>query len=140
MDVKIKRGCVGVDWGQVAAILKEVGMAHHEPELHEKAFRSSHTTVFAYVQDRLVGFGRAISDGAYQAAVYDMAVVPEFQGKGIGRAIMETILRSVAGCNVILYAAPGREGFYQRLGLRRMKTGMAIFVNAEAMAQRGFTE
>jgi len=30
----------------------------------------------------LAGFGRAISDGVYQAAVYDCAVVEEHQAKG----------------------------------------------------------
>jgi hypothetical protein len=40
------------------------------------------------------------------------------------------------GCNVILYASPGKEDFYRKLGLRRMKTGMARFQNPGAMARR----
>ena len=35
----------------------------------------------------LIGFGRAISDGEYQGAIYDVAVLPENQGKGVGRVI-----------------------------------------------------
>lgn len=140
MDVKLKFGCAGVDWTLVSDTLKRVGMASRPPELHRKAFEASHTAVFAYSDGQLVGFGRAISDGAYQAAVYEMAVVPEFQKQGIGAQIMQAILDRLPGCNVILYASPGKEDFYRKLGLRKMKTGMARFQNADAMAQKGFTD
>jgi predicted N-acetyltransferase YhbS len=88
----------------------------------------------------MIGFGRAVSDGAYQAAIYDCAVLPEFQGQGVGNTIMKNIMARVAHCNVILYALPGREGFYRKFGFRKMKTGMARFIKKEAMQERGFTE
>lgn len=140
MDTDIRQDCTGVDWNSVSEILKCVGMAYYEPAVHRKAFEASHTTVFIYHDDRLIGFGRAISDGAYQAAVYDCAVLPEFQGKGIGKVIMNNILTRLPGCNVILYASPGKEGFYETHGFRKMKTGMAHFNKAAAMADKGFTE
>ncbi len=140
MDFEIKTTCSGIDWQAVADTLKSVGMAYAESESHQKAFEASHSTVFVYDGDRLVGFGRALSDGVNQAAVYDCAVRPEFQGQGIGRMIIEHILAEVAGCNVILYASPGKEGFYETLGFRKMKTGMAKFVRDAEMIERGFTE
>jgi ribosomal protein S18 acetylase RimI-like enzyme len=139
LDITIETGCAGVDWQQVSDTLREVGMAWHDPELHRKAFENSHTTLFVYHGGRLIGFGRAISDGAYQAAVYDVAVLPEFQGQGIGKTIVGRILSRLPHCNVILYAAPGREGFYEKLGFRRLKTGMALFRNGEAARQKGIT-
>lgn len=140
MELDIQQDCSGVDWKTVSDTLKTVGMAYHEPDLHKKAFEASHTTVFVYHAKRLIGFGRAISDGVYQAAVYDCAVLPEFQGKGIGTTIMKNILQRISHCNVILYASPGKEGFYQTLGFRKMKTGMAHFKKKEVMRERGFTE
>ena len=110
------------------------------PELLQRAFAASAVVVFAYVDGQPVGFGRAISDGAYQAAVYEMAVVPEFQQQGIGAQIMRAILDRLPGCNVILYASPGKEDFYRKLGLRRMNTGMARFQHPDVMARKGFTE
>lgn len=140
MEVTVQHDCAGVDWKTVSEILKSVGMAYHEPEMHRKAFESSHTTVFLYHAGRLIGFGRAISDGAYQAAVYDCAVVEAFQGKGLGKIIIKTILSGISHCNIILYASPGKEGFYEKYGFRKMKTGMARFINSEPMRERGFTE
>ena len=88
----------------------------------------------------IVGFGRAISDDAYQAAVYDCAIVPEFQGKGIGKILMNNLLSQISNCNVILYAAPGKEGFYQTHGFRKLKTGMALFKKSDLMNKHGITE
>lgn len=140
MEVDVKKDCSGADWKAVSEILKCVGMAYDEPDVHRRAFEASHTTVFVYHAELLIGFGRAISDGVYQAAIYDCAVLPEYQGKGIGTIIMQNILPRISHCNVILYASPGKEGFYQKHGFRKMKTGMAHFKKGAAMREIGFTE
>ena len=140
MEIDIRFECFEVDWKIVSETLKRVGMAHYEPEAHKKAFEASHTTVFVYHASQLIGFGRAISDGVYQGAVYDVAVVPEFQRKGIGTIIMKKILERLPECNIILYATPGKEAFYETLNLRKMKTGMARFRNSKKMKEKGFTE
>jgi ribosomal protein S18 acetylase RimI-like enzyme len=139
MDVRMN-DCAGVDWAEVDATLERVGMAHHGPELVRKAFEASRVVVFLYEGGRLAGFGRAISDGAYQAAIYDVAVQPEFQGRGLGRQVVQAILNELPGCSVILYASPGKEDFYRKLGFRRMRTGMARFTLGQAMADKGFTD
>ena len=140
MKLDVRHDCSTVDWSIVSGMLKSVGMAYHEPDVHKRAFEASHTTVFVYHAETLVGFGRALSDGEYQAAIYDVAVDPKLQGKGIGKLIIQTILKRVPKCNVILYASPGKEGFYQKLGFRKMKTGMALFKDSTGMANKGFTE
>ncbi len=140
MKLDIRLECTSVNWATVSATLRSVGMAHHAPDVHKRAFEASHATVFVYHEETLLGFGRALSDGEYQAAIYDVAVIPCAQGKGIGKLIVQTILKRIPGCNVILYAAPGKEGFYQSLGFRRMRTGMAMLTNATGMADKGFTE
>jgi GNAT superfamily N-acetyltransferase len=140
MDLDIRFSCAEVNWNVVFQTLKRVGMAHYTPDIHQKAFEASHTTVFVWHAGQLIGFGRALSDGVYQAAVYDVAVVPEYQGKGVGAIVMKNILSNVPDCNVILYASPGKEDFYATLRFRTMKTGMALFKNPVAMADKGFTE
>ncbi|MBP7518475.1 MAG: GNAT family N-acetyltransferase [Desulfobulbus sp.] len=141
MHIDIRTDSNTVDWRQVAATLKEVGMGHHAPEVHEQAFAASHTTVFAWQGEALIGFGRAISDGICHAALYDVAVRPAFQGQGIGTRIVAAILAGLPPtCTVILFASPGKEPFYRTLGFRRMLTGMARFGDPPTMAARGFTD
>lgn len=140
MEADIRFNCSEINWNIISEILKQVGMAYYSPDIHKRAFEASHTTVFAWHAGQLIGFGRAISDGICQAAVYDVAVVPEHQGKGIGTIIVQSILSKLSQCNIILYAAPGKEGFYKTLEFRKMKTGMALFTTPHAMMEKGFTE
>jgi len=133
MKLKITTDCSGIDWQTIADSLKKVGMAYHDSEVHKRAFEASHTTVFIYEDSHLIGFGRVISDGEYQGAIYDVAVLPEAQRKGVGKLIIQTILDRLPNCNLILYATPGMESFYKGLGFRLMKTGMAVFTTPQAM-------
>ncbi len=140
MNLKFKFDCENIDWNKVSEILKTVGMAYYEGELHRKAFENSYVVVFVFDEDRLIGLGRALSDGAYQAALYDIAVLPEYQGNNIGTEIMNRILEKVQQFNVILYASPGKEIFYKKLKFRMLKTGMALFTNPVKMKERGIIE
>lgn len=140
MNLKFKSDCSDINWEIVPEILKTVGMSYHSAEVHQKTFSSSAAVMFVFDDEHLVGFGRAISDGLIQAAIYDVAVLPSHQGRGIGKQIIEKIVASLPGCNFILYASPGKELFYEKLQFRRMKTGMALFVKSETMRNRGFTE
>lgn len=140
MNLKIQSDCSNINWEDIPAILRLVGMGYHEAEVHRKAFENSQKVIFVLDDDKLIGFGRAISDGAYQAALYDVAILPEYQSKGIGKMIVSKIVEDLPGCNIILYAAIGKEKFYEKMHFRKMKTGMALFTNADRMKERGFTE
>lgn len=140
MELKVQYDCSNIDFQYITDTLKTVGMGYFDAITHKKAFENSYTVVFIFDNEKLIGFGRAISDGAYQAGIYDVAVIPEYQGKGIGKIIVDTILKTIPQCNVILYAAPGKDAFYEKLGFRRMKTGMALFLNSERMQEKGFTD
>lgn len=135
MVLKIDTNCSGVDWQSITQILKKVGMASYEPEVHQRAFEASYAKVFVYEGSQLIGFGRAISDGEFQSAIYDVAVVPEAQGKGIGKIILENLLNNLPNSNIILYANPGMEGFYKKIGFGLLKTGMGRFTTAKATAK-----
>jgi GNAT superfamily N-acetyltransferase len=140
MKLIIQQNCSDIDWNLVPKILELVGMGFHEPSAHWKAFENSSFVIFVFDGPKLIGFGRAISDNAYQAAIYDVAVLPEYQGKGIGKLIVDTIVQSLPGFNFILYASPGKEKFYEKLNFRKLKTGMGLFINAERMENKGIIE
>jgi len=137
MNIKIQYDCENIDWEQVRDSLNRVGMACREPEGYRLAFQGSFCKVFLFDDARMIGFGRAISDGVSQAAVYDIVVLPEYQKMGIGKLLMNSLLEKLAGCNVILYANPGKEGFYATLGFRPMPTALGRFQNPERMREKG---
>jgi ribosomal protein S18 acetylase RimI-like enzyme len=138
MNIKIQNNCENINWYEVRNILKTVGMSYVDVDIHKKSFENSYTVIFIFNDEKLIGFGRAISDGVRQSSVYDVATLPEYQGKGIGRLIIENIIKNTPTCNFILYASPGKEGFYEKLGFRRLKTGMGLFIDMERMKNRNF--
>jgi len=140
LNINIKFETNDIDWKTVSFLLDAAGLNTSEPEICKRAFEGSQVTVFVFDDDRLIGVSRAISDCVKQAAIYDVAVLPEYQGKGIGKILIENITNKLPGCNFILYSNVGKEDFYRRFGFRLMKTGMAKFVNVERMKDRGFIE
>jgi GNAT superfamily N-acetyltransferase len=94
--------------------------------------------VFAFEDKKLIGMGRAICDGEYQAAIYDVVVLPEYQKKGIGKRIIEETCQKLPVANIILYAVPGKEHFYSKLGFKIMLTAMANLEPRLANPQEGY--
>lgn len=138
MSIKVQNNCANINWHEVRNILKTVGMSYVDVDIHKKSFENSYTVVFIFDDKKLIGFGRAISDGVRQSAIYDIAILPEYQGKCIGRLIIENIIKNTPTCNFILYASPGKEGFYESLGFRKLKTGIGLFIDMERMKNKNF--
>jgi GNAT superfamily N-acetyltransferase len=88
-------------------------------DVSKMAIDNSWYWVSAFDNERLVGIGRLVSDGALYAFVCDMIILPEYQGQGIGKAILK-MLKDKCLENGIqrawLFAAPGRAGFYVKNG------------------------
>ncbi|GCA62877.1 hypothetical protein KIPB_006362 [Kipferlia bialata] len=90
---------------------------------------------------RLVAAGRVLADGVDCAYVCDIAVHPDMQGTGTGKALVSGLVSMCKHhAKVILYAAPGKEGFYRKFGFRPMTTAMAIFKDDTAAVEGGYLE
>ena len=140
MNLLYKADCENVPWEKVPLLLHKVGMASTDVEKHKISFEASYSAIFVFDGTDLIGFGRMISDGIRQSALYDIAVEPTYQGQKIGQEIVKRLMETTPDCNFILYASPGKEGFYHKLNFRRMKTGMALFANPERMTDGVFVE
>ena len=71
---------------------------------------------------RLVGFVRALSDGAYRSTIFDLIVAPEWRERGLGRALVERILATPAleRCRrTDLVCKQEVAAFYESLGFER---------------------
>lgn len=130
-----------VDWPALVALFERAKLGRRrEPERLETAFRNSALCLFVYAGPVLIGVGRALSDGVSRAALYDVAVLPEYQGRGIGQAIVRRLLAAADVELTMLYAAPGKEAFYEQFGFRRLRTAMAIMPDEDDARARGLIE
>lgn len=140
MSIRFQENCNNIDWKRIPQLLEKVGMGFTDAETHRISFENSFSVVFAFDEGKLIGFGRAISDGVRQSAIYDVAIEPDYQGQKLGQTIMDKIMAKTPNCSFILYAAIGKEGFYKKLGFLKMTTGMARFKDSVGMIQKGFVE
>ena len=70
---------------------------------------------------KLAGMGRALGDGVSDAYVQDVVVAPEHRRRGVGGAIVRTLVAELRkrGVDWIgLVGEPGTEAFYRSLGFR----------------------
>ena len=88
-----------------------------KPDLLMRALAHSHSVVTAWDGDRLVGLGNALSDGFLVVYYSHLCVHPDYQGRGIGRAIVERLQARYRGFHQQTVLADGKAvGFYERLG------------------------
>ena len=68
---------------------------------------------------RLVGLARATSDHAFNATIWDVVVDTEFQGQGLGKALVEQMVRTLLARdigNITVFADNKVVPFYRSLG------------------------
>jgi len=90
-----------------------------EDRVVEKSVENDLFSVCILDKNELVGMGRIVGDGAIYFYIQDVIVIPEFQGRGIGRLIMKEIekyLKENAFNNsfIGLMAADGVKEFYHK--------------------------
>ena len=94
------------------------------PSLLKKLINGSHCFAVAEREGRLIGIGRAISDGVSDAYIQDMAVLETERGSGTGAAILKAIMKRLKEDGVkwvALIAQDNSEYFYRKGGFKTLK-------------------
>ncbi|MFD4259706.1 GNAT family N-acetyltransferase [Streptomyces sp. NPDC058534] len=122
----------GVDLEELSHLFRIAPLGNKPPQRLQTVFGNSMFTCFIYDGTTLIGAGRALADGADCAYIGDVAVHPDHQGNGLGSEIIRRLAALAEGHKkIILYAAPGTEDFYLRLGFRHLNTGMGLWSDPE---------
>jgi GNAT superfamily N-acetyltransferase len=129
---------VGIDWDELSDLYRAAPLGDKPPQLLATVFANSMFKTFAYSGSRMIGAGRALADGVDCAYIADVAVIPEYQGHGLGAAIINRLVAAASGHKkIILYANPGTESFYTKLGFLPMNTAMAIWHEPASALESG---
>ncbi len=130
-----------IDWNELSNLYRIAPLGEKKPEDLAISFGNSRFFCFVFDDGKLIGAGRALADGVDCSYICDIAVHPDYQGHGIGKGIVSKLVEFSTGHRkIILYAAVGKEAFYQKLGFGRMRTAMAIFQNQDWAREVGLIE
>jgi len=84
--------------------------------------------LFAVIVDKnsgkAIGMGRILSDGVSDAYIQDLVVLPEYRGQGIGKQLVEYLLKHCLSKGIQwigLIAEPGQDSFYLSMNFHHMK-------------------
>jgi len=124
-----------------------VGWNAIENSLTIKGLENTAFTICARDENKAIGMARVITDYGYVVFIADVIVLPEYQGKGIGREIMSRIMAYINEntaqnqCKYIaLISASGKEEFYEKFGFVKRPTdnlgcGMTIWFEKQGDKQ-----
>ena len=106
---------------EIVPLYKAVGWSNYyeHPEMLEKAYAGSLCSLAAFEGEKLVGIIRAVGDGHSILFIQDILVYPDYQRKGIGTALMKTMLDRYAHVYQTELATDNTEktiAFYKSLG------------------------
>ena len=80
-----------------------------------KSFINSTLVFSAWIDDKLVGCVRVLSDKMFRSVIYDLAVLPEYQHKGIGKELVRRCIETFPNSEWLVQTETASE-FYEKIG------------------------
>ncbi len=90
----------------------------------EAMLRNANLVVTARVDGVLAGIARSVTDNAFCCYLSDLAVRKDFQGLGIGAALVRETKQQVGPTvSLVLSSVPEAVGFYEGIGMSPLPSG-----------------
>lgn len=117
---------------QLEELFLSVGWSSgHYPDKLVVAMRNFSTVYSAWDGDRLVGMICAMDDGIMTAYVHYLLVHPEYQGKEIGRKLVEMVKEKYKDyLRLIVIAYDSEMNFYENCGFKKSDVSSPMFITS----------
>ncbi len=99
-----------------------------DPAKVQHMYEMASFVLSAWHGTRLVGVARVMTDGVLFSYLCDLAVEPDVQGVGIGRALIDGVLERCKGTELLLRDSDLSARFYEKLGFRRIGNAWGVKV------------
>ena len=88
----------------------------------KKCLANSDVIISIWVDNEIVGFGRALTDGIYRGVLWDIVIDQNHQGKGFGKLIVNNLLSSKAIKNTrkIYLMTTNKKLFYSQMDFKEV--------------------
>ena len=123
-EVTYKTDLRGVDWAEMKLSLSQDKFDNRRTAGQLRcSFENSHSYCLSYVEGRIVGTVRALSDGVCNAYVVDVWTLSAFRRRGIATRMMEIVVSKLDGQHVHLFS--DLPDVYEKMGFKRHDVGLA---------------
>ena len=121
-EVALREGLDGLTPARITMLYRRAPL--HRPKTSEEAlwtmFENASLVLSAWHREQLVGLVRVLSDGVLHSYLCDLAVEPDVQRLGLGRALIDGVLQRLEGTELVARDSDLSVGFYERLGFQRV--------------------
>ena len=125
-----------VNFLQLQCLLAKTAFWAQERNIDELkiAIANSNPVVTVWDKQHLIGFARATSDGIYRAAIWDVIIDSDYQGVGLGRKLVQTVLSHplVSKVERVYLTTTHQQSFYERIGFERNETTTMVLYNSDS--------
>jgi GNAT superfamily N-acetyltransferase len=123
MECKIENSITPEEYNNLR---NSVGWDSKDEKVIQDAIKNSVIVKKVIVNDKVVAMARAIGDGLYYLIV-DVVVNQQYQRKGIGKILIEEIVKEVYNktkegqkASINLISMQGKEAFYEKCGFSKI--------------------
>jgi ribosomal protein S18 acetylase RimI-like enzyme len=122
---------------QLCDLFKEAAFwaKDRSPDDMVRAIAHSHPVVTAWDGEQLIGFARATSDGVFRATIWDVVIHTRYQGAGLGRRLVETLIAHPHMNRVerTYLMTTHQQRFYERIGFEQNSSTTMVLYNRPIM-------
>ncbi len=126
--VEIREGLEGLTPARIATLYRRAPLVRPVDDLDKvwQMFERSSFVFSAWHNDHVVGIARVLSDGVLQSYLCDLAVEPDVQRSGVGKALLNRITERCKGTELVLRDSNLSSSFYEYLGFKKVDNAWMI--------------
>lgn len=86
-----------------------------------KEKQNRHLVITANPENKVLAYGRLVQNSLEELQIHQMVVEPAYQGKGLGKLILQTLIATTiqqGSSSLVLNARITKVGFYQPFGFK----------------------
>lgn len=123
------------DIKSISSLYESAGWFDYTEDLEKlkEAFKNSLKIISAWHEEKLIGLIRVVGDGLTIIYIQDIVVLPEYQGNGIGRGLIYSVLDEYKDVKQKILISEDKDSsieFYKNIGFKSIDTYNGVaFVN-----------
>ena len=122
-NLEIREGLEGLSPSRIETLYRRAPLLRPVGDLKRiwTMFENASLVITAWHNGHLAGIARVLTDGVLYSYLCDLAVEPDVQRLGVGKALINAVLERCQGTELVLRDSDISSGYYEYLGFKRVE-------------------